>query len=138
MRVIIQEDPTGSMPDTRTFDVSPGVDHVNYPNGLGQGINLQTRGGHIDSTRPDVGSALMHDTPHPGRPGVQAVGDQYTYARDANGVPGPPIPNPGYENNIMGTTAGRELNNAQVDRIQAQASKVCRIDSGPGGSERCE
>jgi RHS repeat-associated protein len=136
VRVSVYEVPNSySVPDTRTFDVSPGQDHANYPNGQGEGIDLGTRVGHIDSTRSDLGAALMHDTVHPGLPGTEAVRDEFTV--NASGPSS--TPNPGFERNIMGTTTGLELNNAQVNKIQANAFRVCDVSqNGELSGARCK
>jgi hypothetical protein len=117
-----------SRPQTRTFDLSPGP--VNIGNAQGEGINLFTRFGHLDSNRWDLAAEIMHDTPHPGQVGVEAVRDEYTPVLDATGhviQNASPSITPGYENNIMGTTLGRELNNAQVDSIEKNAWRVCNV-----------
>jgi hypothetical protein len=77
----------------------------------------------------------MHDTGHPGSNGAEALPDEFTLNASGPGY----TPNPGFERNIMGTTTGLELNNAQVNRIQANAFRVCTVGtSGELTGERCK
>jgi RHS repeat-associated protein len=111
--------------DTQALDLSPGKDFTHYNNGQGEGNNVGGRSIHIDSTRADSAAASMHDLLHGGRGGHEGATDRYTTtSRDASGHSTASSPQAGYENNIMGTTAGRELNNAQVQNEIRRQSKV--------------
>ena len=108
------------------FDVSPGQDFTNFDNGQGEGLNLGTQVGHLDSTRSDIGEVIVHDTLHAGKPGKIGAIDRYSVKKDSSGKTISSTPDTDFENNIMGTTSGRELTNKQVTDEIEPVSRVIK------------
>jgi RHS repeat-associated protein len=127
VNIVQAQSPTG---DTQTVNLSPRRDYSNYNNGEGEGNNLNGQI-HIDSRRQDAAAAAVHDLFHGGRGGMEGAVDRYHVTEtDTHGHATASAPDPGYENNIMGTTNGRELTNDQVNQEIAPVS-VMREENGP-------
>lgn len=117
------------------FDISNGKQDVG--NAQGEGIDTQHLTGHLDGTRPDIGSEINHDGLHP-----FGVRDEYTYVRDKNGnivkqPNGDPVVVSDPKNhNIMGPNMGNTFNQNQLNNqtnLRNPKIKDCHAMDNAGG-----
>jgi hypothetical protein len=108
-------------------------------NAQGEGINTATLQGHLNGSRSDLGSEIVHDGIHP-----FGVKDEYTYKKDKNGnfvrdssgeleaVP----TSPAMKDNIMGPNMGNQFESNQLNDNPALRNpqvSTCKAKDNSGG-----